>query len=94
MKHLPDTMIAATAVNHRLTLMKSNEGEFRNTGVSLVNPVVAVGFRLRPSEHVTTLRRGNGAESWFQRERSERWNRALARASSNPTNPDTSSTPD
>ena len=36
--HLPDAMIAAAALNRRLTVMTRNEGEFRNTGVSLVNP--------------------------------------------------------
>ena len=36
--HLPDAMIAATALNHKLTLMTRNEREFKNTGVPLVNP--------------------------------------------------------
>ena len=36
--HLPDAMIAAAALNRRLTVMTRNEREFRNTGVSLVNP--------------------------------------------------------
>ena len=38
--HLPDAMIAATALNHRLTVMTRNEREFRNTGVSVLNPWV------------------------------------------------------
>ena len=38
--HLPDAMIAATALNHRLTLMTRNEREFKNTGISVLNPWV------------------------------------------------------
>ena len=38
--HLPDAMIAATALNNRLTVMTRNEREFRNTGVSVLNPWV------------------------------------------------------
>ena len=36
--HLPDAMIAAAALNRRLTVMTGNERKFRNTGVPLVNP--------------------------------------------------------
>ena len=36
--HLPDAMIAATAVTRGLTVLTRNEQEFRNTGAKWVNP--------------------------------------------------------
>ena len=36
--HLPDAMIAGTAARHGLTIVTSNEREFRNTGAKAVNP--------------------------------------------------------
>lgn len=36
--HLPDAMIAGTAVRHGLTIVTRNEREFRNTGANAVNP--------------------------------------------------------
>lgn len=36
--HLPDAMLAGTAVRHRLGIITRNEREFRNTGVDTVNP--------------------------------------------------------
>ena len=37
-RHLPDAMIAGTAVCHDLTIVTRNEREFRNTGAKAVNP--------------------------------------------------------
>ena len=43
--HLPDAMIAATAVTRRLTVLTSNESKFRSTGAVWVNPWTGlVGF--------------------------------------------------
>ena len=36
--HLPDAMIAGTAVRHGLTIVTRNESEFLNTGARAVNP--------------------------------------------------------
>ena len=36
--HLPDAMIAGTAVCHGLTIVTRNEREFLNTGAKAVNP--------------------------------------------------------
>ena len=36
--HLPDAMIAGTAVRHGLGIVTRNESEFRHTGTEAVNP--------------------------------------------------------
>lgn len=33
-----DSLIAATALTHNLTLITRNEGDFKNTGIEIVNP--------------------------------------------------------
>ena len=35
--HLPDAMLAGTAISHGLAIVTRNEREFRNTGVEVVN---------------------------------------------------------
>ena len=39
--HLPDAMLAGTAVRRRLAIVTRNEPEFRHTGVDVVNPWTA-----------------------------------------------------
>ena len=36
--HLPDAMLAGTAVSRELAIVTRNAREFRNTGVEVVNP--------------------------------------------------------
>lgn len=36
--HLPDAMLAGTALRHGLALITRNERDFRNTGIEVVNP--------------------------------------------------------
>ena len=36
--HLPDVMLAGTAVSHGLAIVTRNDRVFRNTGVKTVNP--------------------------------------------------------
>ena len=36
--HLPDAFLAATAIRRSLTIVTRDTGEFRNTGVEVVNP--------------------------------------------------------
>ena len=36
--HLPDAMLAGTAVRHGLALVPRNERDFRSTGIEVVNP--------------------------------------------------------
>ena len=36
--HLPDAMIAGTAVRHGMGIVTRNESDFRNTGAATVNP--------------------------------------------------------
>ena len=40
--HLPDAMLAGTAISHGLAIVTRNEREFRNTGVDVVNPWAGV----------------------------------------------------
>ena len=39
--HLPDAMLAGTAVYRGLTIVTRNQGEFRNTGAKIINPWVS-----------------------------------------------------
>lgn len=36
--HLPDAMLAGTAIRHGLAIVTRNEAEFRHTGLEIVNP--------------------------------------------------------
>ena len=36
--HLPDAILAGTALHRELTVVTRNEREFRNTGVKMINP--------------------------------------------------------
>ena len=36
--HLPDAMLAGTAIHHGLVIVTRNQREFRNTGAEVVNP--------------------------------------------------------
>ena len=42
-----DAMIAATALQHRMTLVTRNTVDFENTGVELINPFVEVAIASR-----------------------------------------------
>ena len=60
--HLPDAMIAATAVSHRLTVLTRNESQYRNTGAAWVNPWTGLTDLVRQALNATSISMGRAAE--------------------------------
>ena len=60
--HLPDAMIAATAVSRRLTVLTRNESEYRNTGAAWVNPWTGLTDLVRQALTATSISMGRAAE--------------------------------
>ena len=61
--HLPDAMIAATAVTRGLTVLTRNEREFRNTGAKWVNPWTGLADLVRQALVGGRISMGRAAES-------------------------------
>ena len=60
--HLPDAMIAATAVSRRLTVLTRNESEYRNIGATWVNPWTELTGLVRQTLTTTSISMGRAAE--------------------------------
>ena len=76
--HLPDAMIAATAMTRGLTVLTRNEQEFRNTGAPWVNPWTGLTDLVRQAVGGSRISMGRAAEALRvsreeMRELSRRW---------------------
>ena len=60
--HLPDAMIAATAVSRRLTVLTRNESEYRNTGAAWANPWTGLADLVRQALRESDISMGRAAE--------------------------------
>ena len=60
--HLPDAMIAATAVTRSLTVLTRDEQEFRNTGAKWVNPWTGLADLVRRALSGGRVSMGRAAE--------------------------------
>jgi len=47
-RQVEDTLIAATAHIHRMTLVTRNIGDFEDTGVDVINPFEPIPKEIRP----------------------------------------------
>ena len=76
--HLPDAMIAATAVTRALTVLTRNEQEYQNTGAAWVNPWTGLTGLVRHALSGSRISMGRAAELLRvsreeMRELSRRW---------------------
>ena len=60
--HLPDAMIAGTAVSRRLTVLTRNESEYRNTGAAWANPWTGLTDLVRRALMASDISMGRAAE--------------------------------
>ena len=60
--HLPDAMIAATAMTRGLTVLTRNEQEFRNTGAKRMNPWTGLAELVRQALIGARISMGRAAE--------------------------------
>ena len=60
--HLPDAIIAATALSHGLTVLTRNESEYRNTGAAWLNPWTGLADLVRQALMATSISMGRAAE--------------------------------
>ena len=60
--HLPDAMIAATAISRQLTVLTRNESEYRNTGAAWTNPWTGLTDLVRQALMATDVSMGRAAE--------------------------------
>ena len=60
--HLPDAMIAATAISRHLTVLTRNESEYRNTGAAWANPWTGLTDLVRQAFTATDISMARAAE--------------------------------